>query len=105
LQAVHDSVVAWGWGAAVLVDLVVAISKAVAIILNGGRRYGRIAESWMTRGIGRSSAGDIATTGLNAVVEALASDLSPAGRGRRRVVSNWAWMGTSSQDKRQSDRR
>lgn len=100
-----DSIAARRRCSAVLIHLVVSIAKSATIVFNRRRRYARIAESRVTRRIGSYAAGDIMPSSLDTVMEALTRDLVPAGRWRRRVIRNGAGMRTSSQHKRQGDRR
>jgi hypothetical protein len=68
------------------------------VILNERRRYGRVAEAFVTPGIGRRSPGDVALCCLNAVVVTLFGSLRI--RRRRRIVRRRLRMRAAGNGKR-----
>lgn len=83
------------------VDGLVSGAEAVAEILKGWRRHGRIAEVGMPGHIGRQAGGDIAAGRGNALVIGTLGDLGIGGGWRRRLIGDGLRMGTSRQSQGQ----
>jgi hypothetical protein len=79
-------------------ERMIALSKAAAVVLEGGGWHRRITESRVTFDVGRFSLIHIAPCGRESVVETLARNFRIVGR-RRRLGIYRSWMRTSSERK------
>ena len=83
-------------------ELLIALTEALAVIRNGGRRNRRIAEAWVRVERRRMARCNVPARSLEAVVKTLLEDL--AGHGRRRWIVHGPRMRASCEHGRQKQR-
>ncbi|MFY9950000.1 MAG: hypothetical protein WA261_19295 [Candidatus Sulfotelmatobacter sp.] len=81
-------------GSAAMEECLVTSAEAAAIILEGRRRHGRIAETWVAFDIWPLSLIDITACGGEAIVKTLPGNFSKFRR-RRWLFIDWMWMRAS----------